>query len=56
MHDKPHTFPTAVDKTTVHSLVLDGVAICVRSFEFTTVIYNDMSITTLKQYMACRSM
>ena len=33
MHDKPQTFLTVVDKKTVHSLVLYGVAICVRSFE-----------------------
>ena len=36
MHDKPHTFPTVVDKTSVHRQVLHGVAIRVRSFEFTT--------------------
>ena len=36
MHDKPHTFLTVVDKTSVHRQVLYGVAICVRSFEFTT--------------------
>ena len=35
MHDKPQTFLTVVDKKTVHSLVLYGVAICVRSFQFT---------------------
>ena len=36
MHDKPHTFLTLVDKTSVHRQDLYGVAICVRSFEFTT--------------------
>ena len=36
MHDKPHTFLTVVDKTSLHRQVLHGVAICVRSFEFTT--------------------
>ena len=36
MHDKPQTFPNVVDKIIVHILVLYGVAICVRSFEFTT--------------------
>ena len=36
MHDKPQTFLTVVDKTSVHRQVLHGVAICVRSFEFTT--------------------
>ena len=36
MHDKPHTFLTAVDKMSVHSLVIYGVAIFVRSLEFTT--------------------
>ena len=36
MHDKPQTFLTVVDKMTVHSLVIYGVAICVRSVEFTT--------------------
>ena len=36
IHDKPHTFLTVIDKTSVHSLILYGVAICVRSFEFTT--------------------
>ena len=35
MHDKPQTFLAVVDKMTVHSLVLYGVAICVRTFEFT---------------------
>ena len=35
MHDKPHTFLTVVDKTSVRQ-VLYGVAICVGSFEFTT--------------------
>ena len=36
MHDKPHTFLTVVDKTSVHRQVFYGVAICARSFEFTT--------------------
>ena len=36
MHDKPQTFLTVVDKTSVHRQVLHGVAIRVRSFEFTT--------------------
>ena len=36
MHDKPQTVLTVVDKMTVHSLVMNGVAISVRSFEFTT--------------------
>ena len=36
MHDKPQTFLTVVDKMIVHSLVRYGVAICVRSVEFTT--------------------
>ena len=36
MHDKPQTFLTVVDKTSVHRQVLHGIAICVRSFEFTT--------------------
>ena len=36
MHDKRHTFLTVVDKTSVHRQVLYGVAICVRSFGFTT--------------------
>ena len=36
MHDKPHTFLTVVDKTSVHRQVLYGVAVCVHSFEFTT--------------------
>ena len=36
MHDKPQTFLTVVDKTSVHRQVLHDVAICVRSFEFTT--------------------
>ena len=40
MHDKPQTFLSVVDKMAVHSLVLFGVAIRVRSFEFTTVEYN----------------
>ena len=30
------TFLTVVENKTVHSLVLYGVAICARSFEFTT--------------------
>ena len=34
--DKPHTFLTVVDKTSVHRQAHYGVAICVRSFEFTT--------------------
>ena len=34
-HDKPHTFLIVVDKMSAHSLVLYGVAICERSFEFT---------------------
>ena len=33
---KPQTFLIVVDKTSVHRQVLHGVAICVRSFEFTT--------------------
>ena len=36
MHDKPQTFLTVVDKTSVHRQVLHGVAMRVRSFEFTT--------------------
>ena len=36
IHDKPHTFPTVVDKMTVHTLVLYGEAKYVRYFEFTT--------------------
>ena len=36
MHDKPQTFLTVVDQTSVHRQVLHGVAIRVRSFEFTT--------------------
>ena len=39
MHDKPQTFLTVVDKKTVHSLVRYGMAICVRSFEYTTADY-----------------
>ena len=38
MHDKPQTFLTVADKMSVHSLVLYGVSIRVRSFEFTRVI------------------
>ena len=36
MHATPHTFLTVVNKTSVHRQVLYGVAIYVRSFEFTT--------------------
>ena len=43
MHDKPQTFRTVVDKTSVHRQVLHGVAIRVRSFEFTTGDLPDMS-------------
>ena len=39
MHDKPQTFLTVVDKTSVHRQVLHGVAIRVRSFEFTTGVH-----------------
>ena len=42
MHDKQQTFLTVVDKMSVHSLVLYGVAICVDSFEFTTGVYVHM--------------
>ena len=38
MHDKPQTFLTVVAKMIEHGLVLYGVAIYVRTFEFTTVI------------------
>ena len=40
MHDKPHNILTVVDKTSVHRQVFYGVAICVRSFEFTTGVMN----------------
>ena len=36
MHDEPQTFLTVVDKMTVHSLDLYGVAIYLGSFVFTT--------------------
>ena len=36
MHDKQQTFLTVIDKTSVHSMIIYGAAICVRSFEFTT--------------------
>ena len=48
MHDKPQTFRTVVDKTSVHRQVLHGVAICVRSIEFTT----GVSVTNLGGNMA----
>ena len=44
MHDKPQTFVSVVDKKTVHSLVLYGVAICVRYFEFTTGAHGDNNL------------
>ena len=40
MHDQPRIFLTVVDKMNVHSLILYGVAICVRSFEITTVLFD----------------
>ena len=33
MHDKSQIFLTVVDKKTIHSLVIYGVAICIHSFE-----------------------
>ena len=36
MHDKQQTFLTVIDKRSVHSMIIYGAAICVRSFEFTT--------------------
>ena len=44
MHDKPQTFLTVVDKTSVHRQVLHGVAIRVRSFEFTTGEYGKVHV------------
>ena len=47
MDDKPQTFLTVVDKTSVHSQVLHGVAIRVRSFEFTTGDYSPSDLLGL---------
>ena len=42
MHDKSQTFLTVVDKMTVHSLDLYGVAIYLGSFVFTTMTTGDV--------------
>ena len=44
MYDKPQTFLIVIDKTSVHSLIIYGVAICVRSFEFTTGVYKGSAL------------